>query len=288
MPHVTVTYEMFLPSGHHRQPRNTSVELNLDGTGGGDYLPGGVCSPNFFPQLPYTLGMGTGTAQLIFWSATDGMSGEVRPPTVQSFTVGANPMTITAWYFPISGPGVGDGGPEIIDDAFSANAGTFIDDTFVDVPSDPSLTSDANVIGVVPTNDAETLVAHNNVVSTAEPFFKWILNGSFGPVGDTTLQVPKDTVGIAIAVYQDHHRPTVIPPYEVAYNRWWWIETHGGLVPPGPSDPWTRELGAAIVLGNIAKSVAPQLRGAVMEAALVQAKFAAANLEKQLKGLQGQ
>jgi hypothetical protein len=31
----------------------------------------------------------------------------------------------------------------------------------------------------------------------------------------------------------------------VAYNPFWWFETHGGLVPPGPN-PWERELMSAV------------------------------------------
>ncbi len=176
MPHVTVNYEMFLPGGHHRQPRNTSIELNLAPTAGGDVPDPGIYTPPFFPQLPYTLNGGNGMAKLLFWSVTDGIDGQVLPPASFDQTVDASPLTITAWYFPISGPGTGGGGSAIIDDAFSANLGRFIDDTFVDVTSDPTLTNNANVIGVVPTNVAETLVAKNSVASTTEPFAQWILN----------------------------------------------------------------------------------------------------------------
>lgn len=276
---------MYLPGGHHRQPRNTSAELDLAPTGGGDYLPGGTCTPSFFPQLPYTLGGGNGMAQLIFWSITDGTNGQVLPPTAINQMVGSTPLNITAWYFPISGPGVGNGS-EIIDDAFSANAGSFIDDTFVDVTSNPSLTSDANVIGIVPTNTAQTLVAHTTVPSTPEPFSKWILNGTFMPVGNNTLQVAKGTVGIAIAVYQQSgSRITPNIPWYAAYNPWWWIETHGGLVPPGPSDPWTREIASAVALSDMASKVSPQVRVSILESVLKQMSVAASSIEKQIKSV---
>ncbi len=276
---------MYLPGGHHRQPRNTSVELDLTSTGGGDYLPGGTCTPTYIPLFPYTYGGGSGMAQLIFWSITDGTNGQVLPPNPINQTVGSTPLNITAWYFPISGP-AGIGESAIIDDAFSANAGSFIDDTFVDVTSNPSLTSDANVIGIVPTTTAQTLVAHTTVPSTPEPFFKWILNGSFMPVGNTTLPVPKDTVGIAIAVYQQSgSRVTPNIPWYAAYNPWWWIETHGGLVPPGPSDPWTREIASAVALSDMASKVSPQVRVSVLESALKQMSVAAASIEKQIKSV---
>jgi hypothetical protein len=244
---VTVSYEMFLPGGHHRQPRNTSVQLDLAPTIVAPVIPGKKYPPTYFSTLPYTLplnlGGGTGMAQMMFWSVTDGTSGEVHPPGNLYQLVETTDLVITAWYYPISGPGVGKDGTSIIDDAFSANLGRFIDDTFVDVTSDPSLTTNANVVGVVPTTVAETLVAYHNVVSTPEPFAEWVLNGGFMPVGNTTLPVPKGTLGMAVAIYQSP--PPTIPPNIVAYNPWWWIETHGGLVPPGPN-PWERELMVAV------------------------------------------
>ncbi len=85
-------------------------------------------------------------AKLLFWSVTDGSNGQVLPPASFNQTVGSSPLNITAWYFPISGPGQWGGpGSAIIDDAFSANLGRFIDDTFVDVTSDPTLTNDGRV-----------------------------------------------------------------------------------------------------------------------------------------------
>ncbi len=285
MPHVTVNYVMYLPGGHHRQPRNTGVDLALAPTSGGDVPTGGSYTPTFFPTLPYTLGGGSGLATLIFWSVTDGTSGEVLSPAAFTQTVQTSPLTITAWYFPTTGPGA-PGEPEIIDDAFSANAGAFIDDTFVDVTSDPSLTNQANVVGVVPTTSPETLVAHNNVVSTTEPFSKWVLNGGFMPAGATTLNVAKDTIGIAVAIYQASGTPTFkLPGQYVAYNRWWWIETHGGLVPPGPN-PWEREFASALNLVDTARQASPQVRGRILEAALQQVNIAAASLKEELKGLQ--
>jgi hypothetical protein len=245
---VTYNYEMILFGGHHRQPRNTTVEVSL---GGGpppqNIVPGTPANPLYFATLPYD--GGKGLAQLMFWSVTDGTTGQILPPIKIAPIVGLNPLTITAWYFPITGPGAPHDGTAIIDDAFSANLGRFIDDTFVDVTSDPSLTSNANVVGTVPTSAPETLVAYHNVVSTPEPFAEWVLNGGFMSAGNTTLNVPKGTVGIAVAIYQSPPSPPppppTIPPNFVAYNPWWWFETHGGLVPPGPN-PWERELMTAV------------------------------------------
>src|SRR5262249_12853883 len=174
MAHVSVHYKMYIPGGHHRQPRNTSAEIDLGPSGEFDVANPGNATPNYFAQLPYTLGAGSGIAKLIFWSVTDGTNGKVYGAGPLTQPVGANPLTIPAWYWPISGPGVPGGSSAIIDDAFSANQGRFIDDTFVTVTSNPALTANANVIGIVPTSAAQTLVAAHSVTSTSEPFSQWI------------------------------------------------------------------------------------------------------------------
>jgi hypothetical protein len=56
-------------------------------------------------------------------------------------------LAVTAWYLPVGG-GVGPGQSGYLLDAFSVAHGDFVDDSFVDVTSDPSLTSDANVAAV--------------------------------------------------------------------------------------------------------------------------------------------
>ena len=196
MSHVTVKYEMFLPGGHHRQPRNVDVTLDLNnGAAGADVPNPGSIAPPYFAELPYTSGGGSGLSKLLFWSVTDGTQGTVLPPVPLVQTVGALPLQIVAWYFPISGPASPGDTPELIGDAVSAREGAFIDDTFVDVTSDPSLTNDANVIGIVPTSVSETLVAHAAVTSTTEPFREWALNDGFMPAGVQQLSVPASTEG---------------------------------------------------------------------------------------------
>jgi hypothetical protein len=287
MPHVNVTYEMFLPVGHHRQPRKYPISSSLAPAAGGDVSNPGVFTPPFFSQLSYPPNGSDGMAKLLFWSVTNGTNGQVLPPAPFNQAVGAYPITITAWYFPISGPATGNGGSAIIDDAFSANSGHFIDDTFVDVTSDPSLTSDANVIGFVPTNVAETLVAKNSVLSTPEPFAQWILNDQPMPVGTTALNVDKETIGIAVAIYQQPDSIlTKVPSQYATYNPWWWIETHGGLVAPGPLPPWLLEFVAALTLAATAERVSPQLRTSVLEAALGQVSLTAAAIKKEIKAPQ--
>jgi len=278
---------MYLPGGHHRQPRNTSALLDLAPAAGADVPNPGSYTPPFFPQLPYTLGGGSGLAQLLFWSVTDGVNGEVLPPAALTQTVGAMPLQIGAWYFPISGPGVvGDGGSAIIDDAFSAALGGFIDDTFVDVTSDPSLTNNANVVGIVPTDSAEVLQAKLNVVSTPEPFSQWIMNSSIMPVGNNVLNVPEGTDGIAVAIYQKPKTLTPRIPYEAMYNPWWWIETHGGLVPPGPGPQWLTAIAPLFALARAAAGMSRQLHIETLELALKQLSNVSSAVKTEIKTLQ--
>lgn len=238
MAHITANYKMYLPAGHHRQPRNANGELALTAPSGGDT----PYSPPFFPQLPYTLpnNGGQGAAKLLFWNDTDGTTGMIRPPQAFDIPSAASARTVTGWYFPISGPGTPGAGSGIIDDAFSASLDRFIDDTFVDVSSDPSLTSDANVIGVVPTTVAETLVAKAHVASTPDGFSQWILNDSILPMGVSALNVPAKTDGIAIAVYQQGTFPKAprVNYEELVRIFFGVIQDGGGLTDHGPVDPW--------------------------------------------------
>jgi hypothetical protein len=294
MPQVSDFYKMYLPAGHHRQPRNANADMDLAPQAGGPATD--FHTPPYFPELPYTLpgpDGGTGMAKLLFWSVTDGTKGQVLPPVAFTQAVGANPLTITGWYFPISGPGAGGGGSAIIDDAFSAALGHFIDDTFVTVSSDPSLTADANVIGVVPTTNAVTLEANANVVSTPEPFSQWILNDGLMLIGNKTLDVPKRTNGIAIAIYQKQEPIVVRPPYYeiggiviggVAVDGGGYIIVGGK---PHPVDPWgplmLRLATSAIVTvhaGSMDKRIGTQVEKLAAQDALAAIKVAVPALEK--------
>lgn len=286
MPHVTVNYEMFLPAGHHRQPRNASIELNLAPTAGGDITPGGSYTPPYFAQLPYTLGNGSGMAELIFWSVTDGASGQVLPPSAFNQTVGEFPLAMTAWYYPITGPASNGVGSAIIDDAFSAVLGHFIDDTFVDVTSDPSLTSDANVTGIVPTKAAEVLKAKGTVPSTTEPFSEWILNGTVMSAGTATLDVAQGTAGIAVAIYQ---RPASLPTGAVIghlrdYATWHWVD-YGTMVDGGPHpwNPFVNDLMVGVTMAVAARGVHPELRGKLAAIAVEQIRIAAAAIQRSIE-----
>lgn len=246
MAHVSVHYKIIIPGGHHRQPRNTGGELEPNPSSEVDVS--GNITPLYIPELPYTMNGQNGLSQLLFWSVTDGTNGATYPAGPLTQSVGAAPLVITAWYWPISGPGVPGTGSAIIDDAFSAIKGDFIDDTFVTVTSDGSLTSNANVVGVVPTTVAETLKASHNVTSTTEPFHQWVSYGAGTASGfSDTINVPAGSDGIAIAIYQNSGSPP--PGYGkpgqygiygtiiggVAVDGGGWIIINGI---PHPVDPW--------------------------------------------------
>ncbi|NUR44638.1 MAG: hypothetical protein HOP91_00560 [Sphingomonas sp.] len=248
MPHITAYYKMYLPGGHHRQPRNANAELTLAPASGGDT----PFTPPYFPVLPYTLGGGNGLAKLLFWSDTDGTTGVIHPPQPLDIPSAATARTVTAWYYPTGG---GNGnGSSIIDDAFSAAKGGFIDDTFVDVTSHPALTANANVIGIVPTTSAETLVAKGTVASTTEPFSQWIFNDTLMPVGDATLNVSKGADGIAIAIYQKGEFPRARVPYFEEFVRIFFgvINDGPGLTDHGPIGPWDPFLRQLVRSGVVA------------------------------------
>jgi hypothetical protein len=297
MPQVSDFYKMYLPAGHHRQPRNANISMDLAPQAGGDVTNPGVHTPPFFSELPYTMPGGSGMAKLLFWNVTDGTKGKVLPPVSFTQQVGANPLTITGWYFPVSGPGVGGGGSAIIDDAFSAALGQFIDDTFVTVTSDPSLTNNANVVGVVPTTNAVTLEANAAVASTPEPFNRWILNDALMPVGTRTLDVAQGTNGIAIAIYEKTEPLVIRPPhYEIGGTVIGGVAVDGGgyiIVggKPIPIDPWgplmLRLATSAIVTAH-AKEMEKRIGGEVQKLAaqdaLAAIKVAVPALEKKAGG----
>jgi len=305
MPHITANYKMYLPGGHHRQPRNVGAELTLLPSSGGDTPYSPACPL----ELPYTLPGGSsssGLAKLLFWSDTDGTTGIIRPPQPFGIPAADTARTVTGWYYPISGPGNGGGPPQIIDDAFSAAQGQFINDDFVDVTSDPSLTSQANVAGIVPTANAQTLVAHQYVGpnpasplgSTPEPFSQWIFNDAIMTVGDHTLNVPQGSVGIAIAVYQQGQFRIPRPPYYAEVVRilsgiiddspGWILTRHG----PRPVDPeWGKLVERLIESGGVAartegfeKKLAAAMKGLAAQDAIEAIRQALPRLEKLAKG----
>jgi hypothetical protein len=303
MPHVTVRYKMHVPAGHRRRPRSNAADLTLAQPAGSDVPNPGTYTPPFFAHLPYDLG-GNGLARLLFWNVTDGTNGQVLAPTPFDQAVAEYPLTITAWYVPVTGPALAE--PGIIGEAFSAALGKFVDDTFVTVTSnpaqvdDPALTGDANVIGFIPTDVERRLQARLTLSSTTEPFGRWILNDTGMPLDDAMLMVKEGDKGIAVAVYQTKDpvvtRPRV--PSQAYYQAGILI---GGVVVDGggniiiggvphPIDPlgplMVRIAHNAVIsveARGLERTVSAQVQKLAAQDALAAVKDATPALEKQLR-----
>jgi len=113
-------------------------------------------------------------------------------------------LTLIAWYF-LPGGGIGGTGTEELLDAYSVSLGNFINDDFVAVSSDPSLTANANIIGEVPTAVAETVDAFASMASTSESFVEWVrMAGDGTTAAGERLNVPAGANGFAFATYGRH------------------------------------------------------------------------------------
>jgi hypothetical protein len=162
MPHVSTHYRIYLGAAHHRRPRNPQPWVEPYPSSEVDVLQGGLLTPFAPPSLAYTPPGGTPTAAgFVFWSLSDGSGGRTQPSPALTETVGSSPLTLIAWYYlPASGgPGTTNGGSAVLIGAYSVQNGNFVDDDFVTVLSDPSLTLAANVAGVVPTGADQSVQA---------------------------------------------------------------------------------------------------------------------------------
>ena len=287
--------KVYLSAGHHRQPRNADSTDTVESatipnaTGIDDTAESQIL---FGPAGKQT------TANFLFWSATDGSTGDVQtdPHLPKSFT---GDYTATAWYFPQGG----GPGSAIIDDAFSVAKGDFIDDTFVTVTSDPSLTSQANVVGIVPTASAETLKANASVPSTGESFNQWLSfdAGTVDASSKDTLDVPAGAGGLAFAVYKSSGTHPVNPPINLEIvaiiiagiiNDGPGWEIVGGVIHHiGPWGPLVDSLIKLSAATGAANNVSPALGAQVLRAAAVQAlasiRSALPSIEKAAEGAQG-
>ena len=233
MTHVDIASRLIQPAGHHRQPRSSTTWAALPG-GSSFESPGGSFVNSTASVVP--------DAQFLFWSASDGSGGQTTTSTAIHQQVGSTALAVTAWYLPVGG-GVGPGQSGYLLDAFSVAHGDFIDDSFLDVTSDASLTSDANVIGWVPTARTQTLAARGSVASTGESFEQWI--GI--PAIDKTATAAEGTSGFAIASYRkaEFHLPSVDVGREgwlifggIAVDGGGFVIPIGGGHGGGPVGPW--------------------------------------------------
>jgi hypothetical protein len=104
------------------------------------------------------------------------------------------------------------------------------------------------------------------------------------PINSPTLNVPKGTNGIAIAIYQEpaHARLSGFDPNR--YASWQWVD-HGTMVDGGPHpwNPFVNQLIAGVALANASRGFDEQVRGDLVKVGLQQIKLAAAAIEKSIR-----
>ncbi len=249
MTHVDINQRLIQPAGHHRQPRSHAAWTALPGGSSFEALPDSSVTA-VAPDVTDT--------RFVFWSASDGSTGQTTTNPSITHPVGAAALTLTAWYLPIGGAG-GDGGPGYLLDAFSVAHGDFVDDDFVTVTSNPALTAQANIAGWVPTESGQTLEAFTSVASTGEGFEHWIGVPATGR--EATLRAKES--GFAIATFR--RAEVRIPRVETPREGWiifggvkvdgggWVIPIGGG--PGGPVGPWgpfLERVSRAVAAGSLA------------------------------------
>jgi hypothetical protein len=238
------------------------------------------------PSASWTDGSGQHTAAFAFWSVTgaaDGASYSTNPSL--SVDVGATNVGATAWYLPGGGGGDGEGVPGATIDAFEVDQGTFVDDDFVDVVSDASLTAGANNDGFVPTGAAQDIRAYASI--HAVPFREWVVALGAPTVANMNLHADAGTISIAFAFYMTSRRVINVPHEET----WTWVSwgvkvDGGGLSGTGPVPPWNplvRELAAGLALAETGRLLDRELQSTVFDAAAKQVTGSANAIARLMK-----
>ncbi|MEO8812492.1 MAG: hypothetical protein ABI376_06235 [Caulobacteraceae bacterium] len=206
MPHVDVHHRVYLGAGHHRQPRNGQPWVEPYGSSGYDPVQGTPVHEVAFDTISFTLGGNPAvlTANFVFWSANTASNGTTQIQTDYSAPATAENLTLIAWYYLPASGGTGIGGSAEIIDAYSVALGYWVNDNFVDVTSDPSLTNEANAGGDVATAVAETVQAWGSIASTGEFFDQWVVSPGPATASGRGLNLPAGADGFAFATYDRH------------------------------------------------------------------------------------
>ena len=262
MPHVTTHYRVIVTAGHPRQPRNSTKWIEPYAPSNVEAVAGTTMNPFAQPQLSFTDGGQALVADFVFWSAGDGADGQTSTSNAFSTVVGNAPLTLVAWYLPAGGGPGGQAGYVI--DAFSDALNDFVDDDFVSVAPDSALTQDANVVGWVPTTNAETLTAVPGSIHTGETFEQWI----GGDPSGTTDALARGESGYALATFHKNH--IQIPKLGGGALEAWLIlfgiindapglqipRGGGGPVPVGPWGPFIERVVRAATVASLSASMA--------------------------------
>lgn len=279
MPHVSIHYRIYLGAAHHRRPRNPQPWVEPYPSSEVDVASGGVITPFAPPTLPYTpQGGSTVEPAFVFWSLSDGSGGRTQTPQALTETVGTSPLTLIAWYYLPPGGGLGGDGTAVLIDAYSVLHGDFVDDDFVTVPSDASLTAAANVDGVVPTTVTETIQAFGSI-PTGESFDAWVASPGGTSAVSALLTAPAKSGGLAIATYRHTgiKIPNVSLPREGVMILFGVVNDAsgvvipigggGGPVPVGPWGPFVARMLAAMNVHAGAAGLSPGGAARIREAA---------------------
>jgi hypothetical protein len=237
---------VYLGAGHHRRPRNAQAWVDGGTSSDTESQPGypfEYTAPMSVAYYPPGGGAPV-TANFLFWGISDGTTGRTQASRMLTQPVANSPLTLIAWYYLPASGGNGPGGSAILIDAYSALRGDFVDEDFVDVTSDATLTASANVDGVVPTAVAEQLDAYNGI-STGEAFSEWAFSGHDMAAVVDDLDAGAGAEGLAIATYVPTtpwvaHIPTLgwTILFGVAQDGGGAVVHIGTGGPPVPVDPW--------------------------------------------------
>jgi hypothetical protein len=253
-----------------------------------------------------------------FWSVTahDAMTGQgtaqIQPGTGtanDSHFGGSWTVSAKLYYIAFGGSGVGDGDGAVLIDGFDIQAGDFFLDDFVDVTPDPghTLTPAANdgyidTTAQIQQGTALTITARDGIPGKQFGYW-WSIDSLLESANSATpatvgspdshdIVAHHGDVVVAFAFYNEVQGRRWIPPNYWLYNPWWWIETHGGLVPPGPPDPFRLQLEAVSRIIEATSSLSGEVRARGIELALHQLSIAETGMREQLnslrEGLQGQ
>jgi hypothetical protein len=276
MPDVQTRYVTWVRRGirgHGSAATDIVPPLTTAATDGGSYEAWAS------PSITWTDSDGMHTASFAFWSVTGAADGaSISTADSVDVSVGDTDIAATAWYV----EGGGNGGPGYFVDSFDVDLGTFVDDDFVSVTSDPSLSANANSTGWVPTTSAETIEAFGSIHGGA-PFDDWLVLATDQTVSSQDLKLAALTSGIAFAFYKtpvSPHRFTNVP-VDSTWVSWGVTVDGGGPTGHGPVQPWgpfVVKLAAGLALADAAGQVDERLRAEVLDIAAKQVELAARSI----------
>jgi hypothetical protein len=225
-----------------------------------------------------------------FWSIVGSADGAyISTDQSPSIPVAGGDVVATAWY--IEGGGGPPGAPGTMIDAFDVGLGNFVDDDFVDVVTDSTLTAAANEDGFVPSASAEDIRAFNGIHGV--PFADWQVVVGNDPVTNLDLDAPQDSSAIAFAFYKLPEHSRFGHVHEPGLGTWvsWGVKVDGGgPTGDGPVPPWNplvRELAVGLALAEAGQQTKGSIRAATLRLAARQVAQAAAAISKEMNAAAG-